>query len=275
MSEITIVRRARRLKESPPFSKIETTKEIKELPVVLPVNGYTGRKLDTLRTSPYVDFVPVQYLVQRNPSGSVSDEEYVNRNDVQTFTTWHISTVNTDQFKNLHMSLYGGGQDPVKYRGMLTLITENKAYVIAVVLPENVVYQKLYMLKNNTIDLNKVIVLVDRELDSTSFHNRRIREIYRKELLPLLMTTSCDVWRVPQTYIQESCFYGEFRLLSKTLMDRKRERLDIIQEFKNSQASIITSSGTLTITATTGLTLSGNNGTGDITAAIPPTLLDL
>lgn len=108
-------------------------------------------------------------------------------------------------------------------------------YIMAVVLPENYIYQKLNIIKNKEIDLNKIIILVDRELDSPDFPNKAFRTFYKQEIEPYLTTLTCDVWKVPTEYIIEKCFLPKFRLKEKNVIKRKAEIEGIIKEFINNK----------------------------------------
>ncbi len=110
--------------------------------------------------------------------------------------------------------------------------------VVAIVLPENYVYQKQHVLVHGTIDLSKVIVLVNKELDDTDFHNKNFRAYYRKHLLPILNQMKVEVWKVPVSFIQENCFHGGITLEATSFMDKKKETERIYDYFRNQYSHI-------------------------------------
>jgi hypothetical protein len=104
---------------------------------------------------------------------------------------------------------------------------------MAVILPENYVYQKQHVLVHGTIDLSKVIVLVNRELDDTDFHNKNFRAYYRKHLLPILNEMKVEVWKVPVSFMEENCFHGNITLEATSFMDKKKEIETIYDDFRS------------------------------------------
>lgn len=124
--------------------------------------------------------------------------------------------------------------------GQLTCFLETESYsrvytpqVLAVVLPENYVYQKWHILTYGTIDLSKVIVLVNRELDDTDFHHKNFRAYYRKYLLPVLNDLKVDVWKVPVSFMEEYCFHQGITLEKKSFMERRQETETVFDSFRN------------------------------------------
>lgn len=124
--------------------------------------------------------------------------------------------------------------------GQLTCFLETERYsrvfipqVMAVILPENYVYQKQHILVHGTIDLSKVIVLVNRELDDTDFHNKNFRAYYRKHLLPILNEMKVEVWKVPVSFMEENCFHSGITLEATSFMDKKKEIETIYDDFRN------------------------------------------
>jgi len=109
--------------------------------------------------------------------------------------------------------------------------SEPKAQVMAVVLPENYIYQKQHFLLTGTIDLTKVIILVNKELDSTSFPHKAFRAYYRKHILPIINSLNVDVWKVPQSFITENCSHSGIKLNSVSLIDKTREIASIVDDF--------------------------------------------
>ena len=124
--------------------------------------------------------------------------------------------------------------------GQLTCFLEESRWsrvytpqIMGVILPENYVYQKQHVLVHGTIDLSKVVVLVNRELDDTDFHNKNFRAYYRKHLLPLLNSLKVDIWKVPMSFMEEQCFHGGVTLEKTSFMEKKQELEETYQEFRN------------------------------------------
>lgn len=127
------------------------------------------------------------------------------------------------------------------YQGMvgpLTLFRRERGnyipHVLAVVLPENYAYQKLFILKHGRPDLEKVVVLVDRMLDSTDFVSSPFRELYRSRLEPHLKTLPGTVFKVPLDFIQQQCFMPLFQLESTNLLQRRNEVQELVRRFYDS-----------------------------------------
>lgn len=103
-------------------------------------------------------------------------------------------------------------------------------HVMAVVLPENYMYVKYHLLRYNSIPLDRVVVLIDKELDSTSFPVKPFRALYKK-LLPHIMSTKCDVWKVPLEFIEENCFIDSSSVLPDNILDMEKATGALIDEF--------------------------------------------
>lgn len=124
--------------------------------------------------------------------------------------------------------------------GQLTCFLETERWsrvytpqVMAVILPENYVYQKQYVLVHGKIDLSKVTVLVNRELDNTDFHSKNFRAYYRKHLLPILNELKVDVWKVPASFIEENCFHRGITLEARSFMEKRKETEEIYHKFRS------------------------------------------
>lgn len=129
--------------------------------------------------------------------------------------------------------------------GQLTCFLETSRWsrvftpqVMGIILPENYVYQKQHVLVHGTIDLSKVVVLVNRELDDTSFHNKNFRAYYRKHILPLLNSLKVDVWKVPVSFMEENCFHGGITLEKTSFMEKKQELENIYETFRDQYSHI-------------------------------------
>jgi len=89
-------------------------------------------------------------------------------------------------------------------------------------------------LTQNVLDLSKVIILIDRELDTTTFPKQPFRRLYREGMMPHIMKSACDVWKVPQSFIKEKCFVEPFSLRGIGPLERKRVLDQLIEGFINS-----------------------------------------
>lgn len=83
--------------------------------------------------------------------------------------------------------------------------------VMAVVRPEDYVYHKYNILVNNTLDLSKVVILINNELFTTKHRCPAFKSTFREYMLPKIEETACNVWRVPRSYIQNSCFVPKWK----------------------------------------------------------------
>lgn len=265
-------KRVMKVKEIPLFLQIETLGKVKTQRMTLEMSPYGGSRIE-LYFSPYVSFIPIQYLAITDRDKT--DEEYVNRDVEERMSVNYHSRMDEHLgFATLNQYLSSTGSSPAKLKGFATLVFENRAHVIATILPENLVYQKLHFLKHGTIDLSKVIILIDSALDSTSFPSPRVREMYRKELLPMILETSCTVFKVPIEFIMSSCFYNKEEFLPTNIHERRVAKVEIVEMFRKSGnkpgnveglaqgASIYLSEATM---AGTSRTISSRDGT-DIVA---------
>lgn len=120
--------------------------------------------------------------------------------------------------------------------GFLTSLLKKEdnynCHIMAVVLPENYMALKYKWLHSGIIDLSLVTILIDRELDSTSFWCTPYRNIYRTKLLPELKKMNVTVVKVPLSYIMENCFLQPYAFSSKNIIDRKEELNHVIDLFK-------------------------------------------
>lgn len=110
--------------------------------------------------------------------------------------------------------------------------------ILAVILPENLIYQKLHIIHHGTIDMSKVIILVNRELDSTAYPNKAFRTSYKKNFEPLLKNIKADVWKVDQKWIIDNCFMQKLKIDDKNIVRRKEKIKELIQAFLNSAPKI-------------------------------------
>lgn len=140
------------------------------------------------------------------------------------------------KFSIMRMRSYNGIVGPLS----LFLDGENEKVplILGVVLPENYIYQKMHIMMHNTLDMTKVILLVDRELDSTQFPNKPLRALYKKYLEPEYKKYNMDIWKVPKEFILENCFQKDHSLQGKTILEKKKEISTLIQTFKEEYASV-------------------------------------
>lgn len=101
---------------------------------------------------------------------------------------------------------------------------------LAVVLPENYLYVKYHILAKNTIPLDRVVVLVDKDIDKRGIYIEPVRKMYR-ELMPHVMASACQVWKVPKEFIIDSCFHSPYTIKSVGIKEIKEEKEQLINEF--------------------------------------------
>lgn len=126
------------------------------------------------------------------------------------------------------------------YTGMFTMIAKAgssihapyKPYILPVILPENLIYQKLHILATGKIDLTKVVLLVDGQLEMTDFPLKSLKALY-KSIKPTLETYGFDIWKVPSDFIIDNCFLGKFTVPGKTIMQKKKEISTLVENFIN------------------------------------------
>lgn len=107
-----------------------------------------------------------------------------------------------------------------------------KPHILSVILPENLYYQKLHIIKYGNIDLTKVIILVNRELEDSDFHLPGLRTLYMGRLKPLIQATGATIMLVPQSYIEDKCFIPEFKL-PISIRERRKAIDELKQTFLN------------------------------------------
>lgn len=112
----------------------------------------------------------------------------------------------------------------------LRTVSNYTPHILAVVLPENYLYVKTYIVAKGKIPLDKIIILIDRQLDETSFPIKGFRALYKK-IEPLLKKTSCDIWKVPMEFIESQCFLQNFFVKEKNIIKRKQEIEGLSREF--------------------------------------------
>lgn len=225
--------RRRRRKPTPSFSQVGVLSTVRE--VELYYNRYSnGSPIPLLETSIYVNYIPLTYLAQ--DTYEADKERYINYDEPKNvMADRYGSNTRFDEFSNV---LKTTGRRIYKSIGSYTLIHNGNPHIVACILPENLVYQRLYILKEGKIDLSKVIILIDKQLDETSFPENSIRTLYRTELLPQIVQTSCTVFKVPLDFIKDNCFYKK-DMLPINIEERRRFKQEMLEDFRNSKKSPI------------------------------------
>jgi hypothetical protein len=169
----------------------------------------------------WLDFFPRFFTLDsgRNqiigePTVQTRDQLPLRFKEVQTSSTYFIQRT------------YKGHLDFMSYfwsRGVYSS-TPLHPGILAVVTPENWVYQKLHFLRHGTFDMDRVIILVDRELDNPrTEYPRPVRDLYmeffQRELLKYR-----NVWKVPRSFIEEQCL--------SSIKDFEARRTGSIIQFK-------------------------------------------
>ena len=104
-------------------------------------------------------------------------------------------------------------------------------YVLPVITPENFVAMRAHFYATGKIDMSKVVILVDKDLDTPSFPNKNFRNLYRKHILPIISKEDLNVMKVSQGFIREYCFLQPFKLQNKNIVKRKKEIEELAKEF--------------------------------------------
>lgn len=104
--------------------------------------------------------------------------------------------------------------------------------ILPVILPENLLYQRLRLTLGLNIDLEYVIVLVDMELDNINQMPAGMYQWYKNSALPVLKDSACQIWKVPQSVIEELCFItNTYNFHETSVKGRKEEGIGRIAEF--------------------------------------------
>jgi hypothetical protein len=120
--------------------------------------------------------------------------------------------------------------------GMLSLIEKENPYILAVVAPKDLMYQKLHILIHGTIDLKKVIILVDRRLDLCAEDDipAPIKALYTRSLKPIIESTNATIFKVPLDFIKSKCFIPSKLEIPKKLDKRNEVIKSLIEGFYKS-----------------------------------------
>lgn len=98
--------------------------------------------------------------------------------------------------------------------GCYSLIVNDVYLIRAVILPENFYYQRLHLWARGTIDMSKVIILVDSSLEDPLLELKGLRKFYTGRLDPILKECGADVWIVPPGFIGEYTAVPKLKLTS-------------------------------------------------------------
>lgn len=104
-------------------------------------------------------------------------------------------------------------------------------HILAVILPENLYYQRLHILLTGAIDLSYVVFLVNEELEKDTFPIRGLRTFYMGRLKNILESTTGRIHLVPKEVISKGCFLQEFTL-PRNITERKLTVASIGEMFK-------------------------------------------
>lgn len=197
----------------------------------LAYNAYqTDKKEYILRLQERMkEWIYSDYMIQLSDIFSLkntygTDRESTIRN-INTFTRrMHQRSYNC--WNSVFTSFLQGPNDPVTYAS-----EQYYPELLAVILPENYLYMKYNLLVHNTIDLSKVIILVDRELNTAQFEKKAYRKFYQEAFLPHIMKSACDVWEVPKEFITENCFLGDVSFKGMGPIKKREIVDDMINQF--------------------------------------------
>lgn len=124
---------------------------------------------------------------------------------------------------------YGGFVSPFSlYRYISN--SEYIPHVVAAIRPEHYLQIKLKFLLTGKIDMDKIVILIDNQLDTTLFPSPGFKALY-KAVKPQILETNAQIYRVPLEFIQENCFLPKFELKEQNIVKRKQEIDRLIEEF--------------------------------------------
>lgn len=115
------------------------------------------------------------------------------------------------------------------WRGMIDILSfyvkeENYIpHIIGVCLPENYLYHRIRAMLGLPLDLSKVEILMNRELDTPRFVRKPVRKYYRDNIKETLLSLNCNIWEVPHSFIMENVFIQRYKLQGKRISEKKRE----------------------------------------------------
>ncbi len=107
-----------------------------------------------------------------------------------------------------------------------------KFHIMAAVLPEDYYYQALHLMWRGSLDLSRVVILVNEELEKKTFINKSLHTIYIGRLKPLIKRTAAKIFLVPDGFIQKTCFKYQEIPKYLTPKDKVRGKESYIEMFK-------------------------------------------
>ncbi len=158
-------------------------------------------------------------------------EQFLDRAEATDYTNGYRVILNQRVYSAL-LDFYS-----MYYKNLTTSQGVFTPRVIAVSLPENYYYHRLSILKGR-IDLSKIIILVDKDLDSPRFECQPFRQLYKETLLPHIMESGCQVWKVPYEYIVENCFHQSFNVRENNIFERQADVEEILRHLGEKDGSI-------------------------------------
>lgn len=252
----------------PIFSKLETSGQLKEM-MLNTFDNYTSNETSEYLITPYSDLIPMVYISctpdYYNYYKPISTLKKVITNKPLLKFIWDSSNNITSIKKMVNMYLYnddplnfnvlvqsshahsdyngcfnGWAHSRVKMRSWKAFISaftfcvknqeEYIPHIIATTLPENLEYHKLRAIAGFPVDLSKVIVLIDRELDTPRFAIKPARKMYREFFRNSLLDSCCDIWEVPLEFIIKSCFLGNYEQTG-SITQRRKAKNELIDLF--------------------------------------------
>jgi hypothetical protein len=237
------------------YLKLETTGVVKSVQPAI----FGQRENDSsIYTSPYSVFTPMQYLsIAYNPReyrAGASIDKILEKNGKQSLSMLINAYLYRDRLSGLPLTTtyinfsgavgtfsrfsYLGGKiyrsRTIDWIGGYSLFSNVRGRLIpnilAVTLPENIIYHKLRILTNKDVDMSKVIILIDNQLHR--HRNVMLKNLYNDQLKQAILKTSASVWEVPLDFIINSCFSGRYEQTG-SIKQRKNEEEKLITKFLN------------------------------------------
>jgi len=107
----------------------------------------------------------------------------------------------------------------------------DKPLIVATCLPENYVYHRLRLLLGLPLDLTRVIIFIDKALESPDYPHKSVQKYYYDMLLPEILKTSCIIAKVPTWYIDTKCFVEKFSIDGQTPMEINAKKDELKKSF--------------------------------------------
>lgn len=95
-------------------------------------------------------------------------------------------------------------------------------HILPVILQENFYYQILHLIRYGSIDMSKVIILIDKELENSSFEVPGLRTFYIGRIKSIIQKTAAQAWYVPLSFIHEQCFVSKLTLPYDTIAEKRQ-----------------------------------------------------